>query len=312
VTGPVTVENATAVPVAPDPAATATHGVLVDGAGPVTLEEVTVSGFAQFGVLAIESAVTFTDGSASDNLGVGIAARGGTITLDSVEVCRTMSGIRPLPAIGVLLVGAVGATTVGLDVCENEGLGVLSDGSSAVHSDLVATSNTESAVWAQRGGQLEVSGTGTLLSDNGVAAIVAVMTDEVAIMDARIERTRLVTRLVEELGNIDTGDGIQLVVGSTDQIRIDAVTADQNERAGVVLDLPDGATVADTAIGTVTVAGTGTALGVVAQTPSGRIAGGTWDSSVTRDGVTAANDASVAGRLDVVGVIGPMYLPPVP
>ena len=311
--GPVTASSATSVPVMPDPATTATHGVLIDGAGPVTLEDVTASGFAQFGVLAIESDVTIVDSAVSENLGVGIAARGGTITLDGVEVCRTMSGIRPLPAYGVLLMGGVSATTVGLDVCENEGLGVLSDGSNAVHSDLVATSNSESAVWAQRGGQLEVSGTGTLLADNGVAAVVSVLTEDVTVMDAQIERTRLTTRLVEGLGNVDTGDGIQLVVDTTAQIRIDAVTADGNERAGVVLDLPAGETIGDGAIGTVTVTGgAGAALGVVAQTPSGPIPSGAWDTSVVRDAVTAANDASFAGGLDIVGIIGPMYLPPVP
>ena len=311
VSGPVTAANATSIPAAPDPAATATHGVLIENAT-ATLDEVTVVGFASFGVLAIESDVTISDSSASENLGVGIAARGGTITLDGVEVCRTMSGLRPLPAYGVLLVGGVDATTVGLDACENEGLGVLSDGSRAVHSDLVATSNAESAVWAQRGGELEISGTGTLLADNGVAAIVGVMTEDLTVMDASIERTRLTTRLVEGLGNIDTGDGIQLVVDSTAQIRLDAVTATGNERAGVVLDLPDGGTVTDTAIGAVTVAGSGGALGVVAQTPSGPIPSGTWDTSVVRDGATSANDASFAGGLDVVGIIGPMYLPPVP
>lgn len=317
VTGPITPENADTIPPTADPTMTATHGIVLDGAGteaaPVTLEDVRVSGFAAFGVLAVDSVVEWTSGSASDNLGVGIAADGGSIRLVDVEACRTLSGLRTLPAYGVMLTGGE-ATTSNLSSCDNRGIGVVQDSATVVHSDLVASGNSEPAVWAQRGGRLELAGTGTVVSDNGGAGIVVARTPDVLIRDAQIDATRITRRLVDDgaLRNVDIGDGIQVVLdGPTSGIRIEDVVLDGNARAGILFDLPDGGSVDDATLGAVTVVATDTtAYGVIAQTPSAPVPSGAWDASVTREGVAVMNDAAFAGGLDVVGIIGPMYLPP--
>jgi len=314
-TGPITEANASDVPSSPDPASTATHGIVVDSAGsaaaPVVLDDVRVRGFASFGLLAVDSVVEWSTGSASDNLGVGIGVDGGSIELVGLEVCRTLSGLRTVPAYGVVLTGSVEATTSVVTVCDTQGVGVLSHDARAVHSDFTGAGNSEPALWAQRGGRLEINGSGTLLSDNGVAGVVLAGTAEALVRDARIDGTRLTSILVEDLGNIDVGDAIQVVLdGPTTGVRIENVTLTDNARAGLVFDLPDGATVADSTVGALTVTASGDSLGAVAQTDSGPIPGGTWDARVTRAGATATNDAAFTGALDVVGIIGPMYLPP--
>ncbi|MBW2463664.1 MAG: hypothetical protein JRH11_18580, partial [Deltaproteobacteria bacterium] len=55
---------------------------------------------------------------------------------------------------------------------------------------------------------------------------------------------------------------------------------------------------------------TGDQLGAIAQGPDGLIDTGAWDTTVTRLGSTAINDEAIADKLSVLGIVGPMFLPP--
>jgi len=79
-----------------------------------------------------------------------------------------------------------------------------------------------------------------------------------------------------------------------------------NERVGLLLELGGGST-SSVSVAGVSVDGTGSAFGAVAQ--NGTLEAG-WDSGVTRAGDTALNDAAFAGALDVAGAVGPPCLPP--
>ncbi len=313
--GPITEANATAVPPTPDPAETATHGLLVTSAGstsaPVQLEDVAARGFARFGVLSLDSFVRWVGGSASDNLGVGVMARGGEIELVGVELCRTLQGVRPMPAYAGVFSAGVAVTTSSLTVCDNEGFGLLHDGARTLHANLVGAANSEPALWVQQEGTFELTGSESVLSGNRIAGLVLIDVADATVRDAQIDDTELARRLVDGLGDVEAGDGIQVVAASTAGLRIESVALGGNQRVGVLFDLPSAATVDDATLSGVTVEATGDALGVVAQTPEGPLASGSWDSAVTRAGAAADNDATFAGHLDTVGIVGPMYIPPV-
>ena len=308
-TGPVTAEIAATLPPTPDAAVTATHGlVLVDDAF-VVLERVTISGFARFGALAIDSTVTWTGGGASDTLGVGFMAEGGSATLRDTTFCRVFSGLRPTPAYGLVFTAGASADTQGVTLCENEGYGMLQNGGRAAHVDLVGSANREPAVWVQQSDDFALSGAGSMLDDNALAGIVVVQSTNVSIADAQISGSSLATRIPDVGGVVQVGDGVHLVVDDPAAVTLTNVMLLNNVRAGLLLDFRTGTPDAMD-LSSVTVEGTGTALGAIAQDGAGLIPSGTWDRNITRSGATIANDAAFAGRLGVVGAVGPMFLPP--
>jgi len=310
--GPVTADNAGSIAPNPEPAGTATHGLYLSRVGtesePAVLTEVSVRGFARFGVLMRDSFVEWTGGGADGNLTTGLMMAGGVLTLEDVSLCGTLQGIQPLPAYAGVFTAGARVSTAGVMVCDGDGYGLLHDGVEASHADLVGMGNGDAALWVQRGGAFELGGSATVLSGNRVAGIVLVETPVVTISDARIDGSILGTRVEGEVGAIRVGDGIQAVVASTASIQIRDVQLAGNERVGILLDVGD-AMVADTALAGVTVDGSGTELGVVAQSPAGLIGPGAWSSGVMRLGATVDNDLAVGAPLDIVGIVGPMFLP---
>lgn len=308
-TGPVTSEVAASLPPMPDSAVIATHGLVVRESSAVTFERVHISGFARFGALALNSTLTWTGGGASDTLGVGFMAEGGAATLRDTEFCRVFAGLRPYPAYGLVFTGDASSTTERVTLCDNEGYGMLQDGGIASHVDLVGTANREPAVWVQASSDFALSGTGSILADNALAGIVVVDSTNVRISDAQINASSLATRVVDVGGSVRVGDGVHLVVQDASAVRLTNVTLTDNARAGLLVDFLTG-NLAAMDLASVTVDGTGTALGAIAQDGSGVLPSGVWDSGITRRGATLANDAALSARLDVVGIVGPMFVPP--
>ena len=308
-TGPVTAELAATLPPTADPALTATHGLVIVASADVNLERVRVSGFARFGVLALQSTVRWVGGGASDTLAVGLMADGGAITLENVEFCRVFSGVRLFPAYGLVFTGGASSTTNGVTLCDNEGYGMLQNGGIASHIDLVGMNNREPAVWIQESDSFALSGTGSMLANNALAGIVVVNSTNVNVADAQISGSTLATRIVGAGGSIRVGDGLHLVVEDPTSVTLTNVTLTDNTRAGLLLDFLVGTPDAMD-LSSVTVEGTGTAFGAIAQDAAGIVALGTWDRNIIRRGATIANDASIASRLDVVGAVVPMFLPP--
>jgi hypothetical protein len=310
--GTVTADNATDVPPMPVGDEWPTHGLLLVDAGsaesPVELNDVEVSGFARFGALFRNSHVEWRGGGASENLTVGAMAERGSITVEGASFERNYQGVQPFPAFGAVFTDGVEVATTDVQVSENEGYGLLHDDATVGHVDLVATNNGDAAVWVQAGRSFMLAGESSMLAGNLLAGVVLVETPDAMIQDATIDTSSLATRIDGETGMVQVGDGVHAVVGSASGLIFDGLTMTGNERAGMLLDVADGSV--DGAVMDVTVDGSGESLGVIAQGPAGVIPSGTWDENVTRLGATVANDAALDEALDIVGLIGPMFVPP--
>lgn len=305
VDGPVDAARATEL--VPPVAATdaATHGLVLVNVGAARLSDVVTSGFAQFGALFAGSDVTWSGGGAPANLGTGLMAAGGRLTLSSLDLSGTFEGLQLVPAYGAVFAAGADVDTTSLRVSDGEGYGLLHSEATARHIDLTARNNDMAAVWLQDCDHFELSGAGTGLVGNGLAGVVVVDSSDVTIRHAHIDATTTRTKLVEETGSVQVGDGIQLV-GTTDAVTLEDLTLSSNARVGILVDL-GGGTLDDFAIAQVSVDGTGEQLGAVVQ---GGTAPAGWDDGVTRQGATSANDAALADELGVVGIVGPSDLPP--
>lgn len=307
VTGPVTPENATGQPVEPTPETAATHGLVVVDVADATLIEVRVSGIAMIGALFVDSGASWSGGGASQNLGVGMMASGGSMTMDGVQLCSTLQGFRLPPVFAGVFSDGVAVETTGLTVCDNDGFGLVHSSAGGHHGDLVGSGNANAALWVQQTSGLTVDGAATVLSDNEFAGAVVIDSDGVTVADAAIETTRLAVRTVGLTGRVEVGDGLQLV-RSTSAIDISGVTLTDNQRAGLLLELGSGST-AGVGLSAVQATGTGTQLGVVAQ--SGTLEMG-WDDGVTRSADLSTNDTAFISAgipLDIVDVVTPTDFP---
>ena len=306
-TGPVTPENADSQPLDPAPNDTATHGIVLVNVTRADLTRVSSVGFAEFGALLVNSGVTWTEGGADRNLGTGIMSYGGSATLDGLTVCGTLQGLRLIPAYGIVLTNDTLTDTRGLTICDGQGYGALHAGARALHTDLVATGNTNAAVWLQDTDMFEINGSGSRLAGNAFAGVVVVDSTNVTVADATIDGTRSVTRVVGEVGTVQVGDGVQLV-RSTASVFLRNLTLVGNERTGILADLNGGSS-SDITFDAVSASATGTAYGVLAQ--GGTITAG-WDTGVTRMGAAVTNDETFfasGSMLDIVGVVAPTDIP---
>ena len=314
VTGPVTPENAGAVPVNPTADETATHGILVVESHGVWMANTTVRGFARFGVLAVGSDLSWQSmsgraGSVGASLGTGVMISGGTAMLDGVQVTGMLEGVQAIPAYGIVIAGGADVTTHGVVLERGEGFGLLQDSSTSTHSGLTAMGNRFAGLWTQRSPSFVVLGdVETLISGNGLAGIVSVETDALEVHGARVDGTTEQVSTVGETGLRMAADGVHLMEG-TGTALLDGVTLDGNARVGLLVDVRADADLPRVTLTSVTVSASGSALGAVAQSPTGVIVSGAWDASVIRQGAAALNDAAITTRLDVLGAVGPMYLP---
>ncbi len=309
--GNVTADNASDVPPMPTSDEWPTHGLLLVDAGtsdaPVVLDGVDASGFARFGALFRNSHVDWHGGGASENLTVGMMALQGSANLEALSFERNYQGTQPYPAYGAVFTQGVEVSTTDVHVSANEGYGLVHDDATAAHVDLVAMDNGDAAIWAQSSRSFMLAGESSMLSGNLLAGVVLVDTPNAMIQDATIDTSRLATRIEGETGMVQVGDGVHAVVDSASGLVFDGLSLTNNERTGMLLDVGDGSV--DGAVMNVTVDGTGTSLGAIAQGPAGLIDSGTWDAGITRLGATGANDAALESALDIVSLIGPMFLP---
>ena len=282
----------------------ATHGLVIVGVGAATLNDVDSSGYAQFGALIVDSAITWSGGGTSENLGTGLMTWGGSATLTSLDLSGTFEGLQLIPAYGGVFAGGADVDTTSLHVSDSEGYGLLHSESTARHIDLTARNNDLAAVWLQNCSRFELSGAGSGLVGNGLAGIVAVDSSDVTIRHAHVDATVTRTMIVAETGSVQVGDGIQLV-GTTDNVTLENLTLSGNARVGLLVDFAGG-TLDSLSMADVSVDGSGEALGAIAQ--GGTLRAG-WDDGVMRQGATAANDAALADDLDVVGIVDPSDLP---
>ena len=302
--GPVNADNANSF--MPDVTAqdTATHGLVLVRVESASISNVTASGFAAFGALLVESTTTWQGGGVSGNMGTGLMVHAGSATLEGLEMCRTLQGMRFIPSYGGVFVAGASVETTGVEVCEGDGYGLLHDRVSARHVDLVARDNGDAAVWAQKCPSFELSGEGAQISGNRFAGVVLVETENAMVSGASIDANEITVRVFDETGAVEVGDGVQ-VVRPKGPVILENLSFSNNERAGILLDL-GGGSMDDVTLDAVTVDGTGDQLGALAQ--DGTIPEG-WDLGVTRTGATVVNDAALVGSLPIVGVVSTNSVP---
>lgn len=287
-----------------------THGIAGLGCDSLTLEDVTVSGLAESGVVvvdettegvAVEGAFTWRGGGSDEILGVGVFVGGSIATeLEEVEVSRTWSGSRFSASVATEITTLEGRaptiTTRALAVRDNDRYGLVMIEASGHHDDLVAERNGDAAVWLATVDGVEIVGAD--LFENEFAGVFVADSMNVLIRDTRVEGTALTTRSVGGFGAVEVGDGIQLG-NSRIGIALERVGLRNNARTGLLIDLggTDGSEIHYT---DVTVEGSGEQYGAVAgdlvddvMVPA---ALGDWvDDGIERLGDTGANDITAEG-----------------
>ncbi len=302
ITGPLT--TASRLPSKPSPTKTALYGLVLRRVMNASLSKVDVRGFAAFGVLALDSNVRWTEGSASQNRSVGLMMSGGSADLTGVEISETFAGGALLPPYsGVFSAGAT-VSTEELVVSNSEGHGLIHDAVAAIHADLVATDNEKSAVWVQRVDGFELSGSGTRLLRNAFGAFVGRSSVNITIADARIDETRTSEGFADGIHLVDSAVGLTLR----------RLTLTNNERIGVLADIR-GSSSERLVVEGVTVSGVGSQLGALVQD----LTGAENLPGVVRNGESAGNDDLSAGLvLEIIeadlgvspeGAVGPDYQP---
>ncbi|MBI5486712.1 MAG: hypothetical protein HY905_05230 [Deltaproteobacteria bacterium] len=289
-----------------DPDLWATHGLLLVRVADARLEDVTARGFASFGALLVDGATTWERGGAPRNLGTGLMISGGSAVLRDLDLSGTFRGVLVRLAYGGVFADAADVESSGLVVDDGDNFGLLHDGATARHTDLVAGGNGGPAVWIQDCDGVELAGAGMALAGNRLAGVVAVHSSNVTVSDGRIDDTALATRIFEESRSVQVGDGVQ-VVGAAGPVTLRRLALSGNERAGLLIDL-GGGTMDGIAVDTLAVDGFGTQYGALVQ--NGDAASG-WDTSVSREGATADNDVRPHADLSIVGRVDPDDVPAV-
>lgn len=268
---------------------TATHGIFLS-ASAATFEQVTARGFADFGVLAVDSQLAWDGGNFSANRSVGAMIYGGSATLSNVRADEVWRGTRVIPAFGLAAAGNAEVESSALSIHNTEGAGIFHSSSIGRHLDVDVTDNTHAGIWTQFSSMFEVSGS---LANNSLAGVVAVDTELMLLHDANIEDTQLSIRLVGETGTTRIGDGVQLN-GMVLEARFENVQLVENSRVGLLIDVPAAAMPMFSFVNVTSnvAAATQGATGVVAQgspLPAG------WDNGIVRSGTTEASDHAAGG-----------------
>lgn len=299
-TGPVTQENYREIPLYPIPEETATHGLVIVRVGDTDAEDVRhttnvadlhdveASGFAQFGLLFIDSATEWQGGSSTQNISNGLMVHSGLASLSDVTLCDTYRS--NVMSYGGAFVAGAHVETQNVTVCNGE-LGMFHDSSRVLHVDLEVVDTSYVGVWAQRCHAVELSGQTALLR-NALGGTVFVQTDEAIVNGGEIRDTVLLPGVWGLDGRIDVGDGVQ-VTQPEGPVTLRNLTLSANERVGLLLSLNDNEW-DDLQIESISVDGSGDMLGAVAQ---GARVPDDWDREITRMGATIDNDVAVEDNL---------------
>lgn len=292
-----------------------TIGLYASGAT-LTLEEVSIAGLAEVGLIAERSSLGWTAGSVRDVIGTGVLLRGGDATITDVTIERVVSGLRGVPSYGLISTDGNDLTTERLAIAGGERFGLLSLEATGAHSALSVRDHGDVGVWVAASTRFELGGE-SVIAESGFAGVVVSESSGVTLDGAIVESTATVRRSVGTFGLQEIGDGVQLT-GSYDAVRLANLTIRGNERAGLLVDAAPGVS-----FEAVTVDAAGAAFGALAggrdvargvltvASPAG------WDSGITRTGAAVANDATATGELDLIvtspdvagalGIIAPMY-----
>ncbi|RLB56341.1 MAG: hypothetical protein DRJ42_03620 [Deltaproteobacteria bacterium] len=299
VLGPVTEDNADAVPAEVSPFDTATHGLILLGVEDAVLVGVHVSGFAQAGAIIAASTTAIRRSHFNRNVGTGLVLAAGDTTIHNSSANRTFRGARTEDArVTGLAVGAgANVTTTRMRTINNQGFGVFQDGSGITeHHRLASLANLDGGLWAQDAEYLGVDRAS--ISGNSNTGIAAIDTTYALIADTWV----VATHSTSIDGKAAQGDGIVLIDTPG---ALDHVTLRGNDRVGLLATLDSSSSPDDISLTDVVVAGPRGALGVVFQTHFSILA--TITEGITRLGQVAANDQYIQGLkgMEIFGTLEP-------
>lgn len=288
----------------------ATHGLVMVGVAQAGLRNVSTAGFGGYGALFVRSQVSWGEGGASDNVGVGVMAVGGAVLLENLEICRTLRGGYTLPVYG----GAFVSEEVALEDPALE-----TDGPSVGLFGVTACDNDNVGLLYADGQHLEVDG--STVTGNAFAGLAIVDASNVSVTESSFRDTRLLTLpLGVEDAMVTAGDGVQ-IVHSPVGLSFAGSGSLTNERGGLLVD-----------IGAVPLEETNMkwssfsvednkGFGAMCQGVVGGQASmfgpgaGTipWDDGILRSDVQTAADTELAqitdALLETIGVVGPCNMP---
>lgn len=309
---------------------TAAYGLVLGGVVETRATDVEIAGFTIAGVVIQDEnadgarrpgRVTWMRGAISDHIGAGLVATGAiTLGLDTVRIERTVEGARRVPAYGALFADGVEVTTNALRVEDGERFGLVHLGARVEHVGMVAQNNGDAAVWVADSDRVIIRGAGTTFADNEFASVAIYRSSNVTIEDATITGTRERLALIGIDGSTRIGDGIHLAE-TYSGVRITRVTASNNERAGIIVDLGTEAT-PDIVFADVEVTATLEAtprgddpLGAIGGRPDAadnlvpEAPGTGWDTGIVRRGDAPAHDAARTTPVEAIGVAAPDSAP---
>ncbi|MEM6763134.1 MAG: right-handed parallel beta-helix repeat-containing protein, partial [Pseudomonadota bacterium] len=322
VVGTVTDENALSIPLDPSPLNFPTHGVVAIEVDTLKFQSVFIQGFATFGALVVHqrpadsaSPVTgvpanfrWEGGGASTNITAGLVLRGGRSTLVDVSLSQNALGQHPADnmVVGAGIADGAIVRTTRLTVDDNPGWGVFHEDAGFVrHQELSASRNDHAGLWYQNGPEVRVQN--STLTDNAFGGLVLLNTPI-----ARVDGLDTLNNFTAVRSGGEAGDGVQ-AVGVSD-LRLVNVNAIDNERGGVIIDVPIGLSFSEiTRLDQVTVQGSGASFGFIAQQngfplPTSALV----PPEVIRIGTVNINDAVFESSQIPVGVTGQAGIFPIP
>ena len=284
--GPVTSSNVESVPPRPTPADIATHGLVMIDVDDAELTNIEVAGFASMGAVIVEGISTWHQGGSSDNRGAGLVVHGGSAQLSDLVLCGGIRGLNMVPVYGAVFLEGAEVQTDGLTVCRNEGIGMLHDACTVVHTSLAVHENAEAAVWG-RSPESSIEIQDFDIEGNGLGGFVLHDPGSLLLRNGSISNTVSLPDFVSEEQTIEVGDGVQLVqaVGSA---MFQNLTLSDNGRVGMLFEL-EGDEPANLSLEGVQIEGAGEQLGAIVQGDEAAIPAA-WDAAISRSAELEAND----------------------
>jgi hypothetical protein len=216
-------------------------GLVLSKVSSATLEKVDISGFGGFGAALAGSKVSWDGGTVSGNVGVGVIAEGGEVSLKGVTVKDTLSGERGLAILsfGVVVTGEANVTTDGLQVTGGRGFGIAQHGSRAAHTGLVVQGNDDVGLWLQNaagsaGAPVLAVGGQSRLDKNRGGGLFVLASGGVELDDLEVSSTTKKTVTAGTLGAVEMADGIQLAA-LTGGVTLQNLKISGNARVGILL-----------------------------------------------------------------------------
>jgi hypothetical protein len=292
---------------------TATHGLTLRQVDDATLDQVTVTGFARFGALLIDSQTSWVGGGAEANLVAGLMVWGGTAELEQLALTGTMEGTGLLAAFAAIFTEGAVVTSRELQVEGNDRYGLVHLGATATHVDARVQDNGDVGVWIEASDAVQIRGAASRIVGNGYSGVVVQDSSDVLIQDVHVEGTVLGPRPFD-WGFSELGDGLHFV-GRNPRLIVEDVTLAANERVGVAVELTAGEP--GPTFSGVSITGAAGALGAIAgeRVEMGgrpqlvRTTREAWDDGIERDSATGASDAAFGDALDLAGIVTPTSVP---